>query len=201
MAKPRQEIPAELLITPDPFTPKFKILVKRDTTSGITGLFATTDGVTFTPFVPAPTSKDKPGAILTLQEVGGAAWQSPSVPSLKSTKKLPVFLDLTKIGALNLNDVFGYFKVPSGLSFSLTEVQLVVADVADTPIRVDVINNAGVAQGRVATIRAGQLQGTTIFNTPLTMGTNTVWKMRILEAGTIAAPGENLAARWVLTGL
>lgn len=201
MAKPRQEFPTELLITPDPFVPQFKILIQRNSTTGVTGLYYSQDsGATYKLFLPLPGSQDRAGAFLTLNEDLTASWKQFVLPTIL-TKRLPVPIEMQQVGALEAGDIFGYFKVSAGLTLSLSEIQLCLQNAANANVQIDVVNGSNVVQERVAVILSGNKTGATVLSTPLRMNAGTVWKLKVLACGTGSTPGENLTARLILNGV
>lgn len=201
-SKPRQQFDSEIVIVPDPQVRSEVFLIARDTKkSGSAIYFSRDGGKTFVTMIPAPTSKDRVGSVLTLAEGGSAAWkfQEPKGSTSASSAGTPrVFVPFNLVGNLAVNSVFGYFKVPIGKTAVMHEIQIVVQDAADQPITVDVVNGSGVAQGRSGTLSVGGLHTTFVFPTPLRMVGRSIWSMKVLGCGTSGASGQNLT---VLAGI
>lgn len=202
MSKPRQQFDSEIVIVPDPQVRSEVFLIARDTKkSGSAIYFSKDGGKNFVTMIPAPTSKDRAGAVLTLTEGGSAAWkfQEPRGSTTSSVAGTPrVFIPFNLVGNLAVNAVFGYFKVPVGKTAVMHEMQIVVQDVADQPITIDVVNGSGSVQNRVGTLSTGGTQTTFVFPTPLKMVGRSVWSMKVLGCGTSGASGQNLT---VLAGI
>ena len=198
MAKARHDVPAELLITPDPFTPKFQILVQRDSVTGVAGIYYTENsGIDWRPFLPAPSSKDRIGSVLTIRDGLQVKWCLPPTSVGQSFSGNPIYVEMQQIGQLEEGQVFGYFKVSAGLSFFLTEIQMNLQTTSNRIVSVDVVNGSGLEQGRVAIIRESSRTGSTVLPSPLKLTAGTVWSLKVIQAGT-SSPGENLSARLVL---
>ena len=195
----QQPINSELLITPDPLTPKVQMLIRRDPVSGRLGIFCTDDGKTFRMMLPAPTVLDRVGSVLTIVPGNLAQWQLPSVPAVTPSTPLPSYVEMSVVGSLSTNQLFGHFKVSNGLTLTLKEIQLYVQTPSSVAIQVDVLNGSNVRQNRVATIQPNAQKSVTILDTPLKMSSGTLWSMKVLQAGTGGDSGENLTARLVLT--
>lgn len=202
MSKPRQQFDSEIVIVPDPQVRSEVFLIARDTKkSGSAIYFSRDGGKNFVTMIPAPTSKDRAGAVLTLMEGGSAAWrfQTPKDSITSSSAGTPrVFVPFNLIGNLSTNAIFGYFKVPIGKTAVMHEMQIVVQDTADQPITIDVVNGSGAAQERAGTLSTGGSHTTFVFPTPLKMVSRSIWSMKVLGCGTSGASGQNLT---VLAGI
>ena len=196
----RQPINEELLVTPDPLTPKIKLLIQRDAKTGRLGIFYTDNGgITFQMMIPAPTILDKVGSVLTIAQGGLAEWKPLSVPSPSPGVAAPTFVEMAAIGSLETSMTFGHFRVSNGMTLYLKEIHLYVQTPSDTAIQVDVLNGSNVRQNRVATIQPNTQKSVTILETPLKMASGTLWSMKVLQTGVDEQSGENLSARLVLT--
>lgn len=137
--------------------------------------------------------------MLTLLSDLSAAWAPIPVATAAAASKtsVPVFIEMAQNGTLQANQIFGYFRVPSGLRLLLKEIQLTAQDgPVGGSLTVDVINGSNQAQGRTATIISGQTRSSTTFDSPLDCAAGTIWRLKILQAGS-GGPAENLQARLV----
>ncbi len=199
MSKPRTQIPAELLIVPDPGVPSEVVLIARRPLQGGLSIFSSDDGgKTFRPMVPAPTKTTRKGSVLTIGD-DGAEWLLPasSAPPLTLSGQRQ-YVPFHLVGDLSEGAVFGYLKIPTKRNASLIELQVSMQDAADQSVAVDVINGSGTRQNRVATIGSGSTHSVTILDAPLKLTSGTVWKMKLTACGTSAAPGQNIT---VLAGI
>jgi hypothetical protein len=198
MSKPRQQFISEILVYPDPQVRSEAVLIARDPKTSGTAIYHTTDGgKTFRAMIPAPSSKDRVGAVLTLNKDKSAEWRFPDPRNqglASQSSGVRIFIPFQIIGTLSTDATFGYFKVPSGKTVMMHEIQLCLQDSADQTVSIDVINGSGAAQGRVATLAPGILRSTFVFPNPIKMTSRSIWSMRILGCGTSSAPGQNLTA-------
>lgn len=195
---PRTPISGELLVTPDPALPNVQILIQRDRKSEVIGLFVSKDnGASFKPFLPIPLDNDKPGSVPTLGVDGKVRWQAIPVPGIKTGSGSLSFIEESFHGALVPNTIFGYFRVPTGVSFRCVEIQATVQSAANAQIKIDILNGSNVAQNKVTTIQTGNTSAIQVLSTAVVMNQNSIWKFKILQAGT-SLPGEELKVRMVL---
>lgn len=81
----QQEFASQVLVIPDPFVPNNQILFQRSQTTGMTGMFYSTNGgKSYVPLLPVPGCRDRMGAVPTLNADGSVSWQQPPVVSVLS---------------------------------------------------------------------------------------------------------------------
>jgi len=193
-------VQGELLVTPDPLVPKIKISIRRDPSSGISGIFYTQDGgVSWQSLLPIPLASDKPGCVLSVTDGSNAGWITPRASKSSSSTPAPTFCELSLASSLSIGQVFGWFRVPAGQTLTLREIQLAIQTTSTETIQIDVVNSANVRQNRIASIQPGSKKGVVVLDRPLTMIAGTSWSLKIIQTGTGIDSGENLTARLVLS--
>lgn len=199
MAATPQTITAPLEIIPDPMVPKFRILVQRDAKTGAMGIYRSEDGgLNYVPLIPCPTPKNKPGHILTLNDALQAYWAAPVTQEASSAliqaQNQTRFVDISCAGEVSQGDGFGYFRVPTGKTFKLTEIQYFLKTPSTAPIQIDFLKQHSLL-GRAFMISPG-MSGSLPFSSPILMASGTIWSFQITSTG--GTLGENLTLRLVL---
>ncbi len=192
MTKPRQSILSELLITPDPAVTSDQILFSRRK-GGVFIAYSSDGGKTFTDLVPVPSRKtSRKGQVLTLDENLAATWKLPEPPERGYFSNS--FIPFGLVGDLVAGTTFGLFVAPFDQGATAESLQASIQDVADQDVIIDFINGSGTEQNRRLTIKAGNKTASVRFSTPLIMGAGTNWQMKIIQAGTSSARGQNINA-------
>lgn len=189
----------EQVFIPNPSTPAFRVMIRRDVKKGLTAIYYSEDaGATWKAMLPAPTSNNQVGSVLTLGLDGVASWQ---VPPFTKASQIPMAVQLTLQGTMSLGQSFGYLRIPDGLNLQLTEIQASLQDVSDGRIVLDVSTLLGVAQNRMIQINPGSQSGLAVLSTPLSMPSGSEWTMKVLQCGSLLLPGAGLSVRLVLTSI
>ena len=197
-AKPRQIISQELQVVPDSGVTSESILIARNPKAAGLGIYVSTDGgATFQVMIPAPNKDTRKGSVLTIDDKGNAVWALPPAVRLPVSPSGLQYISFQLVGDLSVGATFGYFKVPAGRTAVLYELTMSMQDVADANVSVDLVTGGGVFQGRTAVIGTGGVTSTTTFESPLTLSSRSVWRMKVTGCGT-SAPGQNLC---VLAGI
>ena len=189
-------ISGQLLITPDPYVPNYQLLIQRNRTTGLWGVFYSIDsGTTFRPLLPTPISANSPGSVLTVLNDMSVGWKLPPPGSAIQSANLS-FIHGVFVGSLVTTQPFGFFQIPFGNAMTAVELQVSIQTIADNFVQVDLVNDSGTPQGKVVTIAPGSKKGVLKLNPQLLIPTEKWWGFTILACGN---NGEQLTARLVLS--
>ena len=70
--------------------------------------------------------------------------------------------------------------------------------VADSPIKIDLLDSTDAVQNRAVTLNTGLRRNFFVLAQPLVMRGGTSWSAKILQCGSSGGPGENINVRLIL---
>jgi len=194
---------------PDPYQSFAKFRISRNPNLGRIELqYSRDSGATWKVLVPEPPTNPQEGLALTISSNGNAEWKAPvfqssvtpgSSMSLGSGGGYS-YIDMSLYGALTLNKLFGYYVTPIDTVVQCHGMQLDL-QVPSTGNNISVVlfnqTDSYEVADRIALLPAGSHNIQVLFSVPITLPSNTTWKLKVKSIGS-NDPGEYLSVRLLI---